>query len=214
MSRRIGLLCSSVIVMFVALYLASYSYTKGDTLNVFLNGYLNEPQKYLFLLSMFITSIFLSLFVPYFEPVIHIRLKGDIFSYILKYGAKISLFIAILLFGIFFMSGMVIGLEFNPDLSCIVIIGKLFLFVLCMFLICNTLYFITKKKILAIFISLVVNFGLLMLIYGIDFYTMNNEMNKNWIYVLYEVYIMVGILGSGIYLYKNAEKEVCISQEK
>lgn len=214
MSKRFGLCISYIVTGIVILYLAYDASLNGDTLENFLIGYLESPQKYLFLMTILITPILLCRCIPYFDANIKVRMKNNIFFHILKRGICISFYSAIAIWGIFSGSGIVWKLEGSVSIICLLCFVKLLIFIFCMYINSNVFYFVTGKQIFSVLLTAVVNFLLIMFIYSFCFYVMNNTMDEFVFDIIYEIYISCCMAGGVLYLFLNAEKEICISQEK
>lgn len=214
MSRKLGLILSYTGIGLVVCYFAYAAGLDGYSMEKFFSGYLASSQKYLFLMSIFITPILLCTSVEYFEPTIRIRLKDKLLHHVIQNGFRVSVLTSFGICGLFFVSALLWNLKFSFGMGYALYLIKMFLFVYSAYLVSNAFYFCSGKQVLSVFMMAVMNFLLLIIIYGIDFYAMDNMMSEGCVNIIYEIYIALSIAGSLGYLCMNTEKEVCLVKEK
>lgn len=210
MSRKIGFIVSSGSVLSIIFYLAYNSKLMEETFNDYMCGYFNEPQKYLYLFTVFIVPYLLCLQKPVLKSLVMIRLKENTFCYILKNGFLFSFFISLLIFFAFIFFGIIIGINFMFKLIWFNLWIKAFLFTFSCYILSFVVYFLFDKIILGILSVLILNFALLMIIYAIDFYMMTNTMSDEAMSIIFYIYIVFISVAGIIYLYKGAKTKECL----
>ena len=210
MSRRISFIVSSGFVLSIILYLGYNSKLMEETFNDYMYGYFDEPQKYLYLITVFIIPYLLCLQKPVFKSLIIIRLRENVFYYILKEGFIFSLFISSVVFFAFIFSGIIIGINFVFKLVWISLWIKAFLFTFSCYILSFTVYLLFDRIILGILSVLILNFTILIIIYAVDFYMMTNTMSDETLTIIFYLYILFIFVAGIIFLYKGVKTKECL----
>lgn len=213
MSKKLGVTLSSVLVTSIICYLAYASKGFNETLIEYMFGYLDNFQKYLFLITIFIVPFLIFLQRQINESLIRIRLKSNIFYYILKNGLVTSLILSAFIYFTFLFWGIVFGLETEFSISMINLIFKLFLFVFACYIFSYSVYFVSNRIVFGPLSVLILNFVFLMIMFAVNFFLMNNLMSESTMMIIFYVYLFVLIFGGLIYLYKGAKTKECLSSK-
>lgn len=210
MSKRFGVLLSGVVATSIICYLAYASKAFNETLSEYMLGYLDNFQKYLFLITIFIVPFFIFLQRQINESLIQIRLKNNVFYYILKSGTISSVLLSTFIYFTFLFWGIVFGLKIEFSISVMNLIFKLFLFVFACYIFSYVIYFISSRMVFGPLSVLLLNFIFLMVMYAFDFFLMGNMMAESTVKITFYLYLFVVIFGGIIYLYKGAKTKECI----
>lgn len=213
MSKKFGITLSGVLVTSIICYLAYASKGFNETLNEYMFGYLDNFQKYLFLITIFIVPFFIFLQRQINESLIQIRLKSNTFYYILKNGVITSSILSVFIYFTFLFWGIVFRLETEFSISIVNLIFKLFLFIFACYIFSYTVYFITNKIVFGPLSVLILNFVFLMIIFAVNFFLMDNLMSESTMMIIFYIYLFIIIFGGLIYLYKGAKTKECLSSK-
>ncbi len=214
MKRNIRFVFSIGITFIIALFLATIFSRSQNSLSDFLEAYLNNTQKLLFLISVFIAYLSITYITPIINPIILIRVKDKLFSYLLKYGIKFSFILTVAIFSSFLISGILAGLNFDISLSIFSLVMKFFLFILAFYCIITSIYFLSKKFIFSILSGMFINFIFIAILFSVDFFVMNNEMSNLIERLCFEVYISICLVGGVLFLFLKSEGLECLYVKK
>lgn len=202
---------SSSAVFLVAIYLAHYSYEKGELLLVFLKSYFGNWQKCLFLITVFMAPFMYSAIIPIYEQTIFLRIKKNfLFVYLVKRSMFSALNIATLLFSVFLTGGAIMALKFVWSIEFVLLFVELLLFVVSMQISAVAIYILTKKVLQAILSLLIVNFLIVAIVYNVNFYILGNLMGENLGRTIYLGYLFAVDLFSLTFLYFKAGVIECL----
>jgi hypothetical protein len=214
MKRNIRFVFSITSIFIIILFLANIFSINENSLSDFLEAYLNNAQKLLFLISAFIAFLSLTYITPIINPIIIIRVKDILFSYLLKYGIKFSFLLTVAIFSSFLISGILVDLDFDISLSVFTLVIKFFLFILTFYCIITSIYFLSKKIIFAILSGMFMNFIFIAILFSVDFFVMNNEMSKLVERLCFEIYISICLVGGILFLFFKSEELECLCVKK
>ncbi len=214
MKRIIRFIFSLSITFIIVLFLANIFSRNQNSLSDFLEAYLNNTQKLLFLISIFIACISITYITPFLNPIILIRVKDKLFPYLLKYGIKFSFILTVCIFGSFLISGILVGLNFDISLSIFSLVMKFFLFILAFYCIITSIYFLSKKFIFSILSGMFINFIFIAILFSVDFFVMNNEMSNLVERLCFEIYISICLVGGVLFLFLKSEGLECLCVKK
>lgn len=214
MSKKFGLMITSILVTLIICYLAYASKGFNETLNEYMFGYLDNFQKYLFLINILIVPFFLFVQRQINEPFIKIRLKNNVFYYILKNAVGTSFVLSIYIYFNFLFWGILFRLKMGLNINTINLIFKLFLFIFACYLFSYVIYFISNRIIFGPLSILLLNFVFLIILFAVDFFLMKNLMSETTMTIIFYIYLFVITFSSLIYLYKGAKTKECLSSKK
>lgn len=213
MSKKLGVTLSGVLVTLIICYLAYESKGFNETLNEYMLGYLDNFQKYLFLITIFTVPFFIFSQRQINEPLIRIRLKSNTFYFILKNGVSTGLLLSVFIYFTFLFWGLVFGLKTEFSLSAMNLFFKLFLFIFACYIFSYSVYFISNKVVFGPLSVLILNFLFLMIMFAVNFFLMDNLTSESTMMIIFYVYLFVLISGGLIYLYKGAKTKECLSSK-
>ncbi|MDR2647607.1 MAG: hypothetical protein LBB67_05755 [Oscillospiraceae bacterium] len=180
MSRKVGVFLSAVAIFLFVLYVAhDFATTQQlSSLKDLLSSALDVPQKHLWNVTLCHMPILFFLKAPYLQPNYQVRLRPNVFSYILKRSVLISLCLSVYLFFLY----VFYAFTAKMDLSDISFALSTFLRLIAFSFMCNLLYFVfywlSKKEILAIMGVLLLNIIFLFIITEITFQFPKETMGK------------------------------------
>ncbi len=210
MSKKISISICSISMLTICAYLAHFSQQMNESFEEYMNGYLNAPQKYLYLITLFVAAVLFVFKNPVYEPFIRIRLQNNLFNYVINRGIHISFGFSLFLFSLFFIMGIIFNLTFSFSFKWIYMLMNIFVFSFCCYILSVTVYCISNKIVLGILSIVFANYFLLMLIYAVDFYVLNNTLSDKTMMLIFRIY-MIFITTFGLFfLYVKSEKKECI----
>ena len=211
MSKKMLTILSGSAVFLVAIYLAHYSYEKGELLLVFLKSYFGNWQKCLFLISVFMAPFTYSAITPIYEQTIFLRIKKNfLFVHLVKRSMFSALNIATLLFSVFLTGGAIMALEFVWSIEFVLLFVELLLFVASMQISAVAIYILTKKVLQAILSLLIVNFLIVAIVYNVNFYILGNLMGESLGRTIYLGYLFAVDIFSLTFLYFKSGVIECL----
>lgn len=210
MSKKTSLIMCSVSMLMICAFFAYFSKQMNETLEEYMNGYLNDPQKYLYLITIFIVAALFVFKIPVYDPFIRIRLRDNLFNYIINRGIRISLYFSLFLFLLFFVMGIIFNLAFSFSFKWIYMLLNIFVFSFCCYILSVTVYYISNKLLLGILSVIFANYFLLVFVYAVDFYILNNTLSEKAFMIIFRIYMTFITTFGLIYLYIKSEKKECI----
>lgn len=176
----------------------------------FFTIYFDSFQKYLFIGTLMIIPIISVMHIDYMKPEIRIRIKYNTFEYIWK---KYFMNIIITTFYIM-ITFIVVSLICKYDSPFAILnissMLRILSFVMSCYVICECIYLITQKMFLSIAGVVILNFMLLVIVLGINFYITVNSMNENIFKLILMIYnSAINILGIA-FLYINCDNRELI----
>lgn len=170
----------------------------NKNINLYMQAYLNNIQKYLYLITL---SIFPFMFfnnMPFLENMTLIRIMQGKMIFALKYMFKISLKISVCVYAIVLLGGMFWDKNNILQWDFVIYFLKLFIFTFYCVVLQESVYVITKNIPLSSFVVLINNFMIIVVWYMISFGWYNNDLSDrllNNIFSVYQIiFIFVGMM--------------------
>lgn len=176
----------------------------------FFTIYFDSFQKYLFMGTLIMLPIISIMHIDYMKPEIKIRTKSKTFEYTWK-----KYFINTIITTFFIMTAFIIVAficKYDSPFSILNIdsLLRIISFIISCYVICECIYLITQKTFLSIAGIAVLNFTLLVIVLGINFYIMVNSMDEDiFKFILMTYNSTINILGIS-FLYFNCDKKELI----
>lgn len=209
MSKKIAMSFTVVFVFIFSLYLG-YSDELTDTIAAFFKTYLDNVQKYLFVISIFSVLAIYCTRIPFLESSFRVRLKDKLFLFVEKRALVASLLLSAVTFLSFLLSAFVFGKTFEFSINYIFVFVRLFIFVFGCFSLYNILYFFTQKVALSSVLVLLCNLTLLSLLTGINYYVPAIQISGDQEMTILSVYNFVIITASAFLLLTQGERKECL----
>lgn len=146
---------------------------------------------------------------PVLNSLIKIRMSNNTFYHILKNNFLNSFLLSSLIFFLFITSGIIVGMKLILSYNLIRMLIRLYLFIFCCSFCCYAIYFFTNKPTLSILSVLMINYGVLVTIYAVDFCLITNTMDDKTINIIFIIYNTIIGIFSVAYTYKGAMKKEC-----
>lgn len=170
----------------------------NKNINLYMQAYLNNIQKYLYLITL---SIFPFMFfnnMPFLENMTLIRIMQGKMIFAMKYMFKISLKISVCVYAIVLLGGMFWDKNNILQWDFVIYFLKLFIFTFYCVVLQESVYVITKNIPLSSFVVLINNFMIIVVWYMISFGWYNNDLSDrllNNIFSVYQIiFIFVGMM--------------------
>lgn len=170
----------------------------NKNINLYMQAYLNNIQKYLYLITL---SIFPFMFfnnMPFLENMTLIRIMQCKMIFVMKYMFRISLRISVCVYAIVLLGGMFWDKNNILQWDFVIYFLKLFIFTFYCVVLQESVYVITKNIPLSSFVVLINNFMIIVVWYMISFGWYNNDLSDrllNNIFSVYQIiFIFVGMM--------------------
>lgn len=170
----------------------------NKNINLYMQAYLNNIQKYLYLITL---SIFPFMFfnnMPFLENMTLIRIMQCKMIFVMKYMFRISLRISVCVYAIVLLGGMFWDKNNILQWDFVIYFLKMFLFTFYCVVLQESVYVITKNIPLSSFVVLINNFMIIVVWYMISFGWYNNDLSDrllNNIFSVYQIiFIFVGMM--------------------
>lgn len=174
---------------------------------LFLKLYLDNTQKYLFTVTLFLCMTVPIIHVPFLVPELKARLRKNVFEYVWRKNiAFVLVFSAFILlsFGvvsIYYGYSNVIS-AFDPTLFF-----RLFSFILSFIVMYTVVYLRTGKYYLGISLASAANFLFLILLRSLNYSIKVDSISDGTLMLIFTIYVwMINLLGL-IYLYMNMDRK-------
>lgn len=194
---------SICLIISMSFYLAYIDKPLYSNIYIYINSYLNEPQHYLYIVTIYAMCILWYIFVPYLKPCFYLRITNMTES-INKRNIVFSTFYGILTFFIYVFSAIANGYNIIFDINYILIVGKLILYYFMCFTLSTSIYLFLKKPILSVLSLYFINLSVICLYYAINYFVYANSLSDSFYKHLFFIYIlvvsMVSLLFNEIYL--------------
>lgn len=165
----------------------------NKNINLYMQAYLNNIQKYLYLITL---SIFPFMFfnnMPFLENMTLIRIMQCKMIFVMKYMFRISLRISVCVYAIVLLGGMFWDKNNILQWDFVIYFLKMFLFTFYCVVLQESVYVITKNIPLSSFVVLINNFMIIVVWYMISFGWYNNDLSDRLLNNIFSVYQIIFI---------------------
>lgn len=191
------------LIIAMSYYLAYIDKPLYSNIGAYINSYLNNPQHYLYIITVYSICILWYIFVPYMQPCYYLRIS-NLNESINKRNIFFSLIYGVLTFLIYVISAKINGYDSVLDISYILIVCKLVLYYFMCFSLSTSIYLLSGKPILSVLSLYFINLFVICLYYAINFFVYTNSLLDTFYEQLFVVYILVmstaSVLFNEIYL--------------
>lgn len=188
--RKSYKLCMAFLaIIAMSLYLAYIDLPVFSSLSEYLNQHLDNPQQYLFIVSIYVILVLWAIYVPYLEPCFYLRYT-NVIEQINKRNVIYSLIFGIATFFIYVITAIAVGYSIDLNLNYLLIILKLILFYFMCFELSTAIYLLIKKAIPSILSLLIINLLIIAVYYAVYFYVFFNTISDGVYHMLFNVYII------------------------
>lgn len=178
----------------------------SDT-HLFIKMYLDNVQKYLFTMTLFLCITVPNLHIPFLNPELKSRLRNNVFEFVWRRNTGFSLVFSVY---IMFSFGIVAAFCGYSNIASILDIGlffRLFSFTLSFLVLYTTIYLITGKYYLGIALASAANFLFLIILISLNYYIMVYYINDEVLKLLFTLYVLLINISGFTYLYRNMDKK-------
>lgn len=174
---------------------------------IFLQEYLDNPQKYLFVVSLMLCIFVPIVHIPFLFSEVKSRLKNNVFTYVwirhFGFGGLFSLFI-LCSFGLVALLGQYSNLLAVWNIE---IFFNLFSFVLSFIVVTTIVYLETGKNIFGVACASALNFSFLIVLTSLDYYILDQSMNEEMAMLIFTSYVWLINLVGLTYLYFTMDRK-------
>lgn len=207
MSKKTSFFLAIVLVVGMALYLGADT-ANYDTTLTFFETFLDNSQKYLYIVTLFLLPVLYCVNVPFLEPAYRVRLKDTLFVFTFKRALLASLLLTVLIVCSYLVAPLFFGKPFVMSFYYAFVFMRLFFFVLGAFALHNAVYFLTQKMMLSIFSVLISNMLFLVILISANYYILNGTISAQTQLVFLSFYNFALIsLSVGLFLFQGEKKE-------
>ena len=208
MSRKIGLLLTMIFIVLLIFYFGYDAYIHENSSQEFFDGYLGNPQRYLFVFSLVVVPILFFQHTPVFTAIYAIRLKNRLLEYIFKEIMKVSFFTTFFIYINLFVNSLVWGIGWR-GVNHLNLCMRLFSFVLTCCILYYVIYAITKKHFVSIVTVIISNFVYIAIIINIQFFLFTNELTSLTMNMLFTAYLFIICVSGIFYLLTRIKRKEC-----
>lgn len=177
--------------------------------NEFLVAYLNNVQKYLYIVTLFTVLLLYQLKIPFLKPEFRIRYGNNIVYLLIERGLIFSMLVTLFIYFLFTGFPLLFGYEVSFTDLQIVDIVRLVSFIYYLFLLYLILYVHTSNLVAGLLGVLLLNFLILIIFISINFYILSEQMNRVIsLQYLMNATLIFNVLGSIYLVYLLKYKEI------
>lgn len=174
---------------------------------LFLKMYLDNTQKYLFTVTLFLCVIVPVIHIPFLVPELKARLRKNVFEYVWRKNITFALlFSAFILFS---YGSVSIYYGYSNVISVLdpALFFRLFSFILSFIVMYTVIYLKTGKYYLGVALASAANFLFLIILIALNYYIMVYSMNDETLMLMLTLYVwLINLLGF-TYLYINMDRK-------
>lgn len=190
MKKSFKISISFLVISAMSLYLAHIDKTIYPTLNDYIEAHLNNPQQYLYIVTIYAMCVLWAIFIPFLEPCFYLRYT-NVIEKINKRNLCYSLIFGPATFFIYIFTAVLTGYSADFNVSYILIIGKLILYYFMCFELSTAIYLLFKKMILSILSLYLINIAVISIYYTVNFCICSNTISKHVYHQVFYIYILV-----------------------
>ncbi len=198
MKKSIKLLITLLVITAMSLYLAYIDKPICSVLSEYMQAHLNNPQQYLYIITMYAMCIIWSIHIPFLEPCFFLRIP-NLIEQVNKRNIIYSLIFGTSTFLIYIFTAVLVGYNIEFNISCIFIILKLIIYYFMCFELYTAVYLFSKKKVLSILSLYLLNLSAISIYYSFDFYFYSNAIPENTYHKIFYFYITAITIASLIF---------------
>ena len=178
---------------------------------LFLKMYLDTPQKYLFIMTLFLSITVPTIHIPFLVPEFKVRLKNKVFRYVWRKNIGFALLFSVFILFSFGMVAVFYGYSNVVSILDTSLFFRLFSFILSYMVLYTVIYLKTNKYYLGIAFVSAANFLFLILLISFDYYSIVRSDHDELLLLIFTFYIWFINLSGLMYLYLNMDRKEYIS---
>lgn len=189
--KKVYKICISLlIIILMSFYLAYSDRSVYSILSDYIQAHLNEPQQFLYIITIYSMCILWSIYVPFLEPSFYLRIP-KLIEYINKRNVLYSTIFSTVTFFIYLLSAIANGYIFDFNTIYLMIILKLILYYFMCFELATSIYLLFNKMILSILSLVLINLAVISLYYTVNFYVYSNRLSDSFYKLVFYIYIII-----------------------
>lgn len=189
MKKSIKLFISLFTIASVSLYLAYVDKAGYFALSEYVEAHLNNPQQYLYIITIYEMCVLWAIYVPFLEPCFYLRIP-NLIEQINKRNICYSLLFGTATFLLYMFTAVLAGYSVDFKISYIIIIFKLILYYFMCFELSTAIYLMFKKTVLSILSLYLLNLAVISIYYTVNFYVYSNKLSENLYHKIFFIYTL------------------------
>lgn len=189
MKKSFKLFISFFVITAMSLYLADGDKDVYSVLSEYIKAHLNNPQQYLYIVTIYAMCVLWAIYVPFLEPCFYLR-SPNLIEQINKRNLCYSLIFGTATFLLYILTAILTGYSIDLSIDYIIIIVKLILYYFMCFELSTGIYLLSKKMVLSILSLYLLNLATISIYYAINFYIYSNGIPQTAYYQAFYIYIL------------------------
>lgn len=199
----------SIIMFFLIIYfgwesrgLAAFKNTFDD----FTNVYLDNVQKYLYIISLFAATMFYFVRIPFLRPEYRIRINVSLYDFLIEKNIVNSLFITLAIYMLYIFASVFYDFSFVFSITYIFLFMRLYGFVYLCGVIYLLSYLSSENEIFGFVCIIAINLFVLMIYLSVNF-IFNNCISDKFEMLIFSFYITFFDIFCSLYLMLKSDKK-------